>query len=695
MAMSKTDTISTHDVLEGRHDDYESFLRTYYKDDIAELHQRWPNEQKSIVIDWSDIMAWDADVADDVRNHPQLFQDVFESILPDIAVPSGTDIDGADVRFTNTPSVVHVSELRGDHANDLVGVKGQITKTTAIMPRLTVANLRCKTCNGTFDVRQPKDGHNEPRECNLPGCKGKSFEVNFENSQWEHHQLARVKQPPEESDGEEYIDVHLTNDAVGVVQAGDRADVYGELETDFGDGFETAIPDFYLDGHSVEKHHSDYDDLDIKDQRDRFTDIANGEEGDPYELLVDSIAPTIKGSEKIRDIKLAVGLQLFGGWRRPYGDGRFARGDSHIALIGDPGTGKSSILEAAESISPRSAYTSGKNTSTAGLTAAAVRDDFGDTEWSLEAGVVVKAHKGTACVDEIDKVDPEAISSLHTALEKQKLEVNKAGIDASLKCQTALLAAGNPSEGRFIDQMDTNDQLNLPPALMSRFDLIFTLRDEPDEEKDRKMAQHITQARQVSGLAARDDIDDDGASNIEPAIPYPTLRAHIAYARQNCFPVIKDDAVKEKVEKYFANIRASSDSDSVPITARKLDGILRLAEASARVRLSDEITAKDIQRAIDIVGRSLGDIGFNEDGDLDVDIVEVGESMSQRERKQKVLTLVKTHQDDFDADGVPHDELVEIADANGINESTLKHDLQDMHNKDQVYCPSDNVYRSL
>ena len=679
-------SISPHTVLEDQRDEYENFLRTYYRDEIAELHQHWPNEQQSLAIDWSDIARWDSDVADDVRDHPELFKVVFEHVLPDIDMPSGMDIEGAEVRFTNTLDPIQVSALRGDHAGSLIGVKGQITKTTGIMPRLTVANLRCKSCGGNFDVAQPKAGIEEPAQCKIQSCKGKRFEVDFDKSEWEHHQLARLKEPPEEGDGEEYIDVHLTGDAVGSVQAGDRADVFGILETDF-DGFETTIPDFYLDGHAVKKHESDYEDIDIRDEREQFEAIANGEKGDPYELLIDSIAPSIRGGEKIDDIKLAVGLQLFGGWRRSYGDGRYARGDSHIALIGDPGTGKSSLLEAAEEISPRSAYTSGKNASTAGLTAAAVRDDFGDTEWSLEAGVIVKAHKGMACVDEIDKVDPDAISSLHTALEKQQLEVNKAGIDASLKCQTALLAAGNPKEGRFIDELGTNDQLNLPPALMSRFDLIFTMRDKPEEDQDRRMASHIARTRQLSGMVARGDINSDDAEMIDPAIPKSTLRAHIAYARQNCYPVIEDDSVIEMVEDYFTNIRNNTDSDSVPITARKLDGILRLAESSARVRLSDEVTKEDVQRAIDIVGRSLGDIGFNEDGDLDADIVETGTSTTQRKRVQRIKSALT------DADEPLS--VKEIAAATNLEESTVENRIEIMWEEGRVTQPDPGYYRGV
>ena len=430
-----------------------------------------------------------------------------------------------------------------------------------------------------------------------------------------------------------------------------------------------------MDGHNVERHESDYDEIDIGGERETFEEIADGEHGDPYELLIGSIAPSIKGGEKMENIKLTIGLQLFGGWRRPLGDGRYDRGDSHIALIGDPGTGKSSLLEAAEEISPRSSYTSGKNTSAAGLTASAVRDDFGDTEWSLEAGVIVKAHKGIACVDEIDKVDPDAVSSLHTAFEKQRLEVTKAGIDASLKCQTALLAAGNPKEGRFIDDLHRGQQINLPPALASRFDLIFTLEDVPDKERDADMAEHIMKTRQLSGLLDRGDITAAEADLIEPAIPKATLRAHIASARQHIKPVIKDDAVHGTLKEYFVSIRASSAGKSVPITARKLDAIQRFAEASARVRLSKEITEADIERAIRVIGQSLGDIGINEDGELDADITNLGQSAPQAERVRQIKDVLRASKRSLSAE--------EIVNKTNLTAqpSTIEHDLENICNE--------------
>ena len=682
------------DIFNEREDDYIGFLRTYYKEEIGELHQRWPNEQSSILIDWRDIFQWDPDVAYDLQAHPALFREVFSIALREVDMPSAMDLhetdarDRATVRFANVDEAFSVSKLSGDEVGDLVTVRGQVAKTSAIKPRLRVAYMLCTTCSGHFNVHQPKSGVNKPDVCGIDGCRGHDFRVDFKKSDWVAHQLIRVKEPPEEADGDEYIDVHLTGDAVGGVTAGDRADITGILEADFKD-FESPIPEFYLDGHSVSKHESDYEDLDVSDFKEEFKAIANGERGDPYELLIGSVAPSLMGDEKLDTIKLAVGLQLFGGWRRPYGDGRFARGDSHIALIGDPGTGKSSLLDAAESLSPRSAFTSGKNASAAGLTAAAVRDDFGDTEWSLEAGVIVKAHKGVACIDEIDKVDPNAISSLHTALEKQVLEVSKAGIDASLHCQTALLAAGNPNDGRFIDEYHRVEQINLPPALRSRFDLIFTLKDEPNEEHDRKLARHNIDVRTQSGLVHRGDLDESEANHLDPDINANILRAHIAYARQNCFPVIESDTVRDRIEDFYNSMRSSNDEGGVGITARKLDGILRIAEASARVRLSDTIELEDVERATNIIETSLKDVGVDpETGEFEADYMETGVSGSQRERVRTIEGIIETLEPG-DGSGVPIDDVVSNA-SSTHSESKVRKQIDDLADNGRLYKPSHN-----
>lgn len=373
---------------------------------------------------------------------------------------------------------------------------------------------------------------------------------------------------------------------------------------------------------------------------------------------------------------------MFGGWSR----GQQKRGNSHILLMGDPGCGKSTFLQAVDELAPRSTYASGKGASAPGLTAAAVPDDFGDTEWSLEAGALVLADGGVACIDEIDKVKEDAVSSLHDALESQKVRVNKAGINATLSARTALLAAGNPKEGRFDSYQPWAQQLDMGPTLMSRFDLMFMVSDSPDAETDRKVVKHMMCSRRAAAKKELgEDLTEEERRSVEPAIPRDVLRAYIACAKDEVKPYIRSEntEVQEYLQEEFLKLRLAYDNDdddephSVPVTYRQEEAIERLAEASARVRLDDEVRKEDVDRALSLVKKSMAQVGIDpETGEYDADIVETGQSTSQRARRKRILAILE------DKGGLTAEELVDII---GVEEQTVEYDLQKMKEQGVIY----------
>jgi len=367
----------------------------------------------------------------------------------------------------------------------------------------------------------------------------------------------------------------------------------------------------------------------------------------------------------------------------------------------------SQMLSYIRHIAPRSVYTSGKGSSSAGLTAAAVRDDFGDgQQWTLEAGALVLADKGIAAVDELDKMRPEDRSAMHEGLEQQQISVSKAGINATLKSRCSLLGAANPKYGRFDQYEPIGEQIDLEPALISRFDLIFTVTDDPDPDEDSKLADHIlktnyagelnTQRTNVANSEFTEQQVDAVTDEVAPTIDADLLRKYIAYSKRTCYPTMTDEA-KQVIRDFYVDFRArGADEDApVPVTARKLEALVRLGEASARVRLSDKVTREDAERVTGIVESCLRDIGMDpETGEFDADIVETGRSKTQRDRIKNLLELIRTMQEEYE-EGAPHEEVLERANSElNMDEKTVNDQLDKLKMKGDIYEPRGDVYRA-
>jgi replicative DNA helicase Mcm len=272
-------------------------------------------------------------------------------------------------------------------------------------------------------------------------------------------------------------------------------------------------------------------------------------------------------------------------------------------------------------------YTSGRGTTAAGLTAAVIREKGGGM--SLEAGALVLADKGIACIDEMDKMRPEDRVAIHEAMEQHTVSVAKGGIVATLNARTAILAAANPSLGRYEDHRTVAENISLPVTILSRFDLIFVLKDKPNKEADSKMSEHIL------------EIHRKGLSPVEPPIPADLLRKYVSYSK-GIKPVLSQESLKRLGDFYLA-MRSASESEGSPvaITARQLESLVRTAEARARAALRKEVSAEDAEAAVALMKRSLEEVGIDLSSyKIDIDIIMTGKPKSMRDRLQIVLSTL-------------------------------------------------------
>jgi replicative DNA helicase Mcm len=1212
-------------------DAFLDFYRTYYRDEIGELAQNYPTDERSLFIDYDDLYRYDPDLADDYLNQPEQLQQYAEEALRLYDLPVDVKLGQAHVRMRPLPDSTDIRDIRARHVNTLVTVRGTVNKATDVRPKMQEAAFECQRCGTLTRIPQSGGDFQEPHECQ--GCERQGpFGLNYDQSEFVDSQKLRVQESPEGLRGGETpqsIDISIEDDITGEVTPGDHVAATGilRLEQQGSEQDKSAVFDVYMDGVSVEIDEEDFEDMDITDaDKEAIYELSN--EPDVYEQMVGSVAPSIYGYD---EEKLAMILQLFSGVTKHLPDGSRIRGDLHMLLIGDPGTGKSQLLSYIKNVAPRSVYTSGKGSSSAGLcvtgdtriqtgegfvpirdlavqehpepvdedtssekslplqtfeytttemvesesshvwrmpekpcrrvetahgkaleasvntpvltcgtsglewtpisdvepgefvavpkyddldrsevgtrefleltsekveladesvdrirsaladefghlraaaaelglseefvydsvrnrhipldkldtmldavgmtredlafdrlmirhgdsitvpetfdedlmyllglvfgdgdisldrrggnrgmvrisngnetileqaadifaakfdkhpeieyqtdrvpcirvniatiarlfanagmetpkadlalapelttaahadaflrgfmdadgavsarddggssvlvstisadlaeqiqlmletygvrarrrerdrrgtyeladgqtiesthvqhfvelygsnieryadaigftipekqdaldevtddatrrgermpvgdvlvatdggavagdyyqnvrrgdnpsreraramladidvgdaeralrevvdadlrwdrvtdvedvgekevfdltvpethnfvgngivthnTAAAVRDDFGDgQQWSLEAGALVLADRGIAAVDELDKMAPDDRSAMHQALEQQEISVSKAGINATLKSRCSLLGAANPKYGRFDQYEPIGEQIDLEPALISRFDLIFTVTDQPNEEEDRNLAQHIlntnyageleTQRSEMTNMDVSTEEVEEVTTDVDPVIEPDLMRKYIAYAKQNCHPRMTESA-RAAVEDFYVDLRAKGQGEDspVPVTARQLEAIVRLAEASARVRLSDTVEEADAERVIDIVRSCLQDIGVDpETGEFDADVVETGQSKTQRDRIKNLKQLIGEIETEYD-DGAPVDVVLDRADEIGLDADKAEHEIDKLKQKGEVYEPKQQHLRT-
>ncbi|MCF7866501.1 ATP-binding protein [Candidatus Woesearchaeota archaeon] len=347
----------------------------------------------------------------------------------------------------------------------------------------------------------------------------------------------------------------------------------------------------------------------------------------------------------------------------------------------------SQLLKRVSIVAPKTRFVSGKGASGAGLTAAVVRDEF-TKGWALEAGALVLANKGMVCIDELDKMSSEDTSAMHEALEQQSISISKANIQATLRSETTVLAAANPKFGRFDPYEILVKQIDLPPPLINRFDLIFPVKDLPNREKDEKLASFILKLH-------KDETAQDTPLDSE------TIKLYVAYAKQRIHPLITEPAINE-IKDYFVNMRNSGGSgedgkiQSVPISARQLEGLVRLSEASAKTRLSNKVTKADARRAIDLLHHCLTLIGLDtETGKFDIDRIATGISASQRGNVHIVKEIIVELEKALNKDVVPVNDIVREAEIKGLSEEKTDEILENLKRKGDIFNPKPGTVKRM
>ena len=631
---------------------------------IKEALNSYP-DSRSVTVNFRDVVEFNPDFAEHLILEPRNTLAAAEEALADVVKPLSEEDVRLKLRIVKLPgsSKIQIRNLRSDHIGKFVSLRGLLRKVTEVRPKLKIGAFKCAACGHELMVEQHKDVFTEPLECaeNEGGCgrKGNSakFYFLFEKSFFVDSQKVELQESPENLRGGEQpqrITGYIEGDITGLVAPGDEVTLNGIIETRerrYGMSKST-IFDIVLNVNSIEMDETKAEDIEISEE-DVEKIIALSKDKNIYEKMIKSIAPTIYGMEHIKE---ALVLQLFGGVKKKVAE-TMIRGDIHVLLIGDPGTAKSQLLRFISELSPRGIYSSGQASTKAGLTATAVKDEFGEGRWTLEAGALVLADKGIACIDELDKMNKEDRSSMHEALEQQRISIAKAGITATLQCRCSLLAAANPKSGRFDPFRPIYEEINLPSPLLTRFDVIFPIMDSPERDRDTRLATHVinvhTQGEIEMLLENRENISPvqmveeneieklKPEEETKPAVEPEILRKYIAYAKKNVFPVLSEES-REYLNNYYVKIRNEINREEprrVPITARQLEAFIRLAEASAKVRLSPVVEKEDVLRAIRIVRHYIE--GLTQEKGYDFDVVEVGATSSQREKIRLILDVIK------------------------------------------------------
>ncbi|KAK3904621.1 MCM2/3/5 family-domain-containing protein [Staphylotrichum tortipilum] len=581
------------------------------------------------------------------------------------------------VRPWGSEKTVNLRDLNPSDMDKLISIKGLVIRATPVIPDMKQAFFKCGVCGHSVTVELDRGKIREPTECPRNRCKQKnSMQIIHNRCEFEDKQVIKLQETPDAVPAGQTphsVSVCVYNELVDFCKAGDRVEltgIYKVTPVRVNPRMRTvkSVHKTYVDVVHVQKVDkkrmgADPTTLDLAEEEeahasgqslDEIKKVTPAEEEkiketaarpDIYDLLSRSLAPSIY---EMDDVKKGILLQLFGGTNKTFEKGASPRyrGDINVLLCGDPSTSKSQILSYVHRIAPRGVYTSGKGSSAVGLTAYVTRDPE-TRQLVLESGALVLSDGGVCCIDEFDKMNESTRSVLHEVMEQQTVSVAKAGIITTLNARTSILASANPIGSRYNPDMSVPQNIDLPPTLLSRFDLVYLILDRVDEKTDQRLARHL--------LSMYLEDKPEMAQTNNDILPIEFLTSYISYARANIHPTITPAAGQALVEAYVEMRRLGQDvraaEKRITATTRQLESAIRLSEAHAKMRLSETVTPEDVHEAVRLIRSALKTAATDAQGRIDMSLLTEGTSAVERKRKADMKDGVVRLLDELTAGG--------------------------------------------